>query len=804
MFSEQVYAPFMPSLAKLCLLSSATHQLIMSVFSTLPFAVGQVQDAGLIFLQRMTTRIARRLVDEGEPDNVVVSTALTATALSTATLGLCLIFIGRMRLARFMSYLPMPVVGGYLGYIGFFCLEAGISICTGEPFESIADFAQLANWHSFLLCVPALFAGALFCWVARRFEHFAVLPGTMLAVPLLFYIGLGMSGHDLQDARDVGLVGAVREPAEWDHVLDLFDFSVVRWDCLPAQIPIWLGMVVVVGFSSSLDVAAIEMDMAQPLDTDRELITIGMSNTLSGLLGGFAGSYIFSQTIFTYRTKCNTRLIGWIVTAAELTVFFMSADPLMYVPLFFFAATLTFIAIDLMLEWLVEVREKLMWYEYLILLGTFFSIHIFGLNLGLAVGLGLSILSFAISFASERMNVMQRVYKRSRVIRPASQRQVLAVHRDKILCIELRGELNFMSATQALATITENLNMGQEEDATNPSPAAHPTEHGVHGFLKKIFSKRKTHARRNSLSHGASERASLLEHGATNGSVGGVFDSGRSSTTGSAMASPVLGHPPMQAPGNLNEEDVPSFVILDCSLITRIDASAARTCFLPLQRIADQYSVCVVYARLGEEGENLLRVHGALDGEHIALFADVHAALNWCETTLIRAATRGNHEEVWQFSRMAARPSFIEYTGGLTIAGVLRQILDLPESSSHNIELITEYCNEIHFDRGDEVYGVGDPSDRFYVLLKGKVLALDQDLSKPSISLQPGAIFGYVDYQLHQPRSFSVEAGTDCVVCVFERHAVEKLAEERPALCLLLERSVLRHSAMELMGAGGV
>lgn len=36
----------------------------------------------------------------------------------------------------------------------------------------------------------------------------------------------------------------------------------------------------------------------------------------------------------------------------------------------------------------------------------------------------------------------------------------------------------------------------------------------------------------------------------------------------------------------------------------------------------------------------LLAAHGALDGDRIAVYPTVYAALAWCETTLIRAATR--------------------------------------------------------------------------------------------------------------------------------------------------------------------
>ena len=50
-------------------------------------------------------------------------------------------------------------------------------------------------------------------------------------------------------------------------------------------------------------------------------------------------------------------------------------------------------------------------------------------------------------------NTLERVHKRGRVMRPASQRRLLQVHRDKILCVELRGELFFGSSQQVLQQV---------------------------------------------------------------------------------------------------------------------------------------------------------------------------------------------------------------------------------------------------------------------------------------------------------------------------------------------------------------
>ena len=79
-------------------------------------------------------------------------------------------------------------------------------------------------------------------------------------------------------------------------------------------------MYFVVAFSSSLDVAAVETALGKPLDHNHELQTVGISNLLSGLGGGFTGSYLFSQTIFTLRGRLDSRYIGLIVFTLEVAL----------------------------------------------------------------------------------------------------------------------------------------------------------------------------------------------------------------------------------------------------------------------------------------------------------------------------------------------------------------------------------------------------------------------------------------------------------------------------------------------------
>ncbi|KAE9055541.1 hypothetical protein PF007_g32287, partial [Phytophthora fragariae] len=262
--------------------------------------------------------------------------------------------MGKLRLAALASYLPMPVIGGYLAFIGIFCLYAGLALCTGLVVNNVESMASVFdNAHDVLLCVPGVLGGAFLLVVSQRYDNSFILSGAIMIMPVMFFFIMLVGGISMDDARDGGWIDPAKDPATVSELLNLFDFSQVHWGQLPKQFATWIGMVFIVAFSSCLDIAAIELDMGKKLDFNHELKTVGWSNVVSGLLGGYTGSYIFSQTIFTYRSKTNTRIVGVCVIISEFAIVVAPVSVMSYVPRFFFAATLIFIAIDLMIEWLV-------------------------------------------------------------------------------------------------------------------------------------------------------------------------------------------------------------------------------------------------------------------------------------------------------------------------------------------------------------------------------------------------------------------------------------------------------------------
>ncbi|KAG6611761.1 Sulfate Permease (SulP) Family [Phytophthora cinnamomi] len=449
-FGHPDFASFMPALSKLVMFSSVVHQVMFTLLSSLPFAIGQVQDAGLIFLSAIATSICNSL-GEDVPLEAKVTTTVVTIGLATASLGVVLVLLGKFKLAGLVSYLPMPVVGGYLAFIGLFCMYAGLSLCTGLVINDFTSMLQIWDPHYMLLCVPGVLGGIVLLLVSQRCENSFALPAAILLMPLLFFVVLALCGVSLDEAREFGWVSPASDPAGFVQMFDLFDFSQMHWNQVPKQLTTWLGMTFVVAFSSCLDVAAIEMDMGSQLNINHELKSVGWSNFVSGLLGGYTGSYIFSQTIFTYRSKTNSRLVGVCVIISEFAIVLIPLSVMSLVPRFFFAATLIFIAIDLMVEWLVHVYHKILPREYVVLWLSFIAINMVSLELGMVLGIGFAIINFLFGYAQVR--VVNRRSRSSAAVRKLAARTLLGQKRDAIVYLELYGYLFFGSSVQILEDV---------------------------------------------------------------------------------------------------------------------------------------------------------------------------------------------------------------------------------------------------------------------------------------------------------------------------------------------------------------
>lgn len=250
----------------------------------------------------------------------------------------------------------------------------------------IYDFPLLFNSHALLLLTPGTVLGLLMLLLVRKLPHPFTLPLVMLAAIITFFAVIISMNLSMEDARRLGWVAETTKMGPFYSAWQYFDFRLVQWSIIPEILPTWIAMFLVVAFSSSLDVAAIETEVKESLDYNHELQMIGISNMLSGLTGGFTGSYIFSQTIFTLRSGVKSRLSGWTIVVLELVTFLLPFSLISFIPRFFFGGLLILIAVDLMKEWLIEARHKMLTVEYLVNIFTFLAIQFTNVEIGMFLG----------------------------------------------------------------------------------------------------------------------------------------------------------------------------------------------------------------------------------------------------------------------------------------------------------------------------------------------------------------------------------------------------------------------------------
>eukprot|EP00878_Enallax_costatus_P013193 GHUV01013790.1.p1 GENE.GHUV01013790.1~~GHUV01013790.1.p1 ORF type:complete len:1035 (+),score=287.38 GHUV01013790.1:628-3732(+) len=602
-YQDATYKPYLGQLARMSFFSAAIHQLVFTIWSSLPFAVGQPQDVGLIFLSAMATSIAEIGHDVGMEVHEIIGTALLTLTVATAVVGIMTMLVARFKLATLVQYVPLPVVGGYLGYVGYFCLAAGIGLGCNTTINTFTSWGNLLHKDALIKFIPT-FLAALVLWVCMtRARSPWALPATLAAVPAAFHAYLLITGTTLEQAQDAGWVLKPQGKAteQFWELYKLFNIQDWRLDgiyfpALIRQIPKMLGLFFVVTFGSCLDVAAIQVDMPFPIDFNGELGTVGLSNVIVGLSGsGYTGSYIFSQTIFSMRAGVSGWTHGAVIFALEAVIFLVPYQVVQYLPNFFFGALLTVFGIEIAGDWLIRSYAKVTRAEYLLLWGTFIAIMELELEMGVATGMLLCIIFFTVTYAKANLAAFTVLPSRSAAVRSYQESHILEALSGRLATVALKGFMFFGSSvalSDKVIKLAEALVEGQgqhiaavqqqglENGSSSAADGAAAGAGGGGGLSKE-------HARAAVVAGGPTRV--VEDQSAKELRLATLAAAGSQPLSENAFAAAAQGVD--QERLALLERQAPAFVILDFRQVLGIDATAAQTLA----------SLAMVLRRLGVE-----------------------------------------------------------------------------------------------------------------------------------------------------------------------------------------------------------
>ncbi|KAJ9523513.1 hypothetical protein QJQ45_007217 [Haematococcus lacustris] len=626
-FKAPVYAAYLGALCKFLFLAAGVHQLVFVLLSSQPFAIGQVQDVGLIFLSAMASSVAVIGAELGLTPEVMVATSLITISVSCSITGML-----------------MMVAALLCSYVGYFCLAGGVALGTSTQISSLGSWVELLSWDAALKLVPTAVSCMAMIFTMEHFTHPLALPTVLLSIPLEgsnnFWKLWDM--YNLQDG-----LGGIYWPAVWQQPnidsdgivpqfrqgsgaawLALFRAALqALWHIAGCLGPKLAGLFVVVCFGSCMDMAAIQQEMPLPLDFNSELVTVGLSNALVGLLGaGFTGSYIFSQTIFTMRAGVRNRLAGIVLAAAELTMFALPFSVIQYCPSFLFGALLLWFGVEICRDWLVLSYKKLSGPEYLLLWLTFSAIMAAGLMEGIAAGVVAATLYFAYKYAQSQVSALRVVAASSGTMHSYEEAALLELMAERVATCAISGFIFFGSSTalsDRVKQVASKLlsDVADSQAAAQAALAAHQTTllgggthpptpcHGVtppHPFLPSA------------LVPVPSSSSPSLPRPVSAPSMAGlqtrVGTGGNSGGGGEGAAGWKLPASLRWAAHLLAMADAPLFIILDCRQVSHVDATGART-FGALVAELSARGINIMFAGLDPSDQalrSLLSAHGVI------------------------------------------------------------------------------------------------------------------------------------------------------------------------------------------------
>jgi SulP family sulfate permease len=170
----------------------------------------------LIFLSSMASDIVSKLLSQGATHESIIATVTIGLSIYTSILGCALILVGKFHLASYCRLLPYPVVGGYLGYIGFFCGQAGLALMAGVNVTNLLQWYKFMQVDSLVHLSPGFIGGCIIYWAVRTYRHVMVLPSCIVMLMGSFYAWLWMTGSSVYDATEGGWINkTVSSSSSW-------------------------------------------------------------------------------------------------------------------------------------------------------------------------------------------------------------------------------------------------------------------------------------------------------------------------------------------------------------------------------------------------------------------------------------------------------------------------------------------------------------------------------------------------------------------------------------------------------------
>jgi SulP family sulfate permease len=449
-------APLLETGLGLSLLGAALMCGVGGFFYSFRGTICHPQDVTAIVLAVSASAMAEAWpADQGDS---LMATIAMLIAVTTAFSGLVAWGFGMLRLGFLARFIPYPVIGGFLAATGYLLLMGAIGLGLGAR-VTVWTLAPLLESATLLLWLPWVLIGGGIAMATRWVRSDLLLPLVLALALASFYVILYITGMDLQEAEDAGLLlgpfdtGGFLQVLTPALVLDADPWAILR----AAPTIMVVALLTILG--TLLNATGLELALTRDLDLEKDLRATGIANIAGALGGGMPGYQMIPGTLLGQRMRLRSVLPGLSAAAGCLLIFIYGATLLSALPAGLFVAVISYLGLDLLITWLWIRRRQFSLTDYSLVLLILAVAAAIGFFEALGIGILAAAAMFIVSFA--RVNVVRLrstlASRRSLVERSNAEVNHLMQVGHQAVVFELSGFLFFGTANSLLERVHDEL-----------------------------------------------------------------------------------------------------------------------------------------------------------------------------------------------------------------------------------------------------------------------------------------------------------------------------------------------------------
>ena len=499
MFSEERNAAHRALGVKMCLAASFIGGGLMSVFSGIPVAIGGTDLNPAVFYgdwvitisSELTRSLAledfegysssSRRLKKSDPtkyfckgDHLMANpqecesyhaqlraTTIFAVAFSTLLLAILWMLLGKLKLTRYVSYMPYSISEAFLACVGYKVFYYAIKFCDFDPVQFFT---------------AAFFGIALYFIKALHIGNPTIMMPLGLLLPLAVFWGIVL-GTEQSPAmvREAGwLFPEVQNEPFYLVWLDSLGSTInINFSAWATTLPNLGVMLIVSTMDCILKLHATESKLPLKVSTDDEALTFGIFNCVLACCGAATGYMQLKFNVISYGIMRNAhdRRAGMIFAVLCGAAYFTTVEHFNYLPKPFLSALLFFAGAGFVTDNMWGSRKFLHfseWMEIVVILIVFIAL---GQSMIWAVvaGLILSAMAFIAKYA--RVPSMDglpkrgdQVTTRERPVGEVGHQSFMHIASAWILIVNLKGYVFFSSCVAIMRSVEEYF---KREDADN-------------------------------------------------------------------------------------------------------------------------------------------------------------------------------------------------------------------------------------------------------------------------------------------------------------------------------------------------